>query len=440
MSTFRKQHMPIEWHDMIDEESTVPAVDATLHEKATLVARMGQMMLSVGTSAWRVRAAMNKVARALGVTLNADIGLVTITWSCIDGDRSENGTIALPTTGVNTHRLMYLKEFSDGFAERAERYSVTQFHRILDKIAEMPLNYKAWQLALASGLACCAFTFLLGGGPVEMAFAFVGAAVGQFLRKKLIEGHITLLANVTAAVMAGCLTYSLLMLAGEKLFGLTDTHRAGYICSMLFVIPGFPLITGFIDLAKLDLRSGLERLTYAALIIGMATLTGFVTAHLVRFAPGSFTEKDIPLLLLTLLRMVCSFCGVYGFSYLFNTPRKVAATADVIGMIANTLRLTLISVSPIPPVVAVFLGSLTAGLLASLTGTFRGYPRICITVPSIVIMVPGMYMYKGIYYLAQASYAEASSWLCGAVTIVLAIPLGLIFARILTDTNFRRSS
>jgi len=45
---------------------------------------------------------------------------------------------------------------------------------------------------------------------------------------------------------------------------------------MLFVIPGFPLITGGIDLAKLDLRSGLERFTYALLIILMATITGRV--------------------------------------------------------------------------------------------------------------------------------------------------------------------
>ena len=33
-------------------------------------------------------------------------------------------------------------------------------------------------------------------------------------------------------------------------------HEAGYICAMLFIIPGFPFITSGIDLAKLDLRSG----------------------------------------------------------------------------------------------------------------------------------------------------------------------------------------
>ena len=36
---------------------------------------------------------------------------------------------------------------------------------------------------------------------------------------------------------------------------------------MLFIIPGFPFITSGIDLAKLDMRSGLERLAYSLIIV-----------------------------------------------------------------------------------------------------------------------------------------------------------------------------
>lgn len=78
MSKFRKQHMTIEWHDIIDQESNSLAVNASLKEKATLVGRVGFMMLSVGTGAWRVRASMNKITRALKIICNADIGLLSI--------------------------------------------------------------------------------------------------------------------------------------------------------------------------------------------------------------------------------------------------------------------------------------------------------------------------------------------------------------------------
>ena len=78
--------------------------------------------------------------------------------------------------------------------------------------------------------------------------------------------------------------------------------------------------------------------------------------------------------------------------------------------------------------------------MASLIKRWIGYPRITLTVPSIVIMVPGLFMYRGIYGVAGGDVADGIMWLIKAFLIVLALPLGLIFARILTDNNFRKSS
>lgn len=440
MSQFRKQHMPIAWHEIIESENTTPAIHASLKEKATLVGRVGLMMLSVGTGAWRVRASMNKISRALGITCTADIGLLSIAYTCIENGETYTNALSISTTGVNTHRLNYMEDFADDFQEKAGKYSVEQFHLILDKIQKLPANYKPWNLGLASALACCAFTFLLGGGIVEMICAFFGAGVGNFVRKLLLEKHITLLANVTVGVASACCVYVLLLEFAEIIMGVSSVHQAGYICSMLFIIPGFPLITGGLDLAKLDLRSGLERITYALLIITMATLTGWITATIFKFHPSEFTEIQISPILMLLFRLITSFCGVYGFSLMFNSPRKMAFTAGIIGMIANTLRLELIDFTSIPVSVAAFIGALCAGLLASAIKKKIGFPRITITVPSIVIMVPGMFMYKGIYYIALNDLSNGALWITKALLIVSALPLGLIFARILTDKNFRQSS
>ena len=440
MSKFRKQHMSIDWHEIVDSESTEPAINASLSEKATLVGRIGLMMLSVGTAAWRVRASMNKLARALDITCNADIGLLSIEYTCIGNGETYTNAISLNNTGVNTDKLNELENFADGFAERVGKYSVQQFHMILDKFQDMKGNYKAWNLGLASALACCAFTFLLGGGIVEMICAFFGAGVGNFVRKKMLEKQITLFANVAIGVASACCTYVLFIKLAELLLNVSDIHQAGYICSMLFVIPGFPLITGGMDLAKLDLRSGIERVTYALLIILVATLTGWVSALIFNFHPQDFEAYQLDPLLRFAIIMVTSFCGVYGFSLMFNSTRKMAATAGLIGMIANTLRLELIDMAEIHVGLAAFIGALTAGLLASAIHHWIGYPRITLTVPSIVIMVPGMFMYKGIYYIALNDIATGGLWLTKAVLIVAALPLGLIFARIITDKNFRKSS
>jgi uncharacterized membrane protein YjjB (DUF3815 family) len=248
------------------------------------------------------------------------------------------------------------------------------------------------------------------------------------------------LANVSVSVAASCLTYILLLGASEHILGISEVHRAGYICSMLFIIPGFPLITGGMDIAKLELRSGIERLVYAFLIIAMATITGWIVAYTLGYSPSDFTDLELNTPLTIIFRMITSFAGVYGFSYLFNSKRKMALIAGLIGMIANTLRLELIDFTNIPVSIAAFIGAMTAGLLASAARAWIGYPRISVTVPSIVIMVPGMFFYKGIYFMAQNDISSGMVWLTKAVLIAFALPLGLIFARVLTDNNFRKSS
>ena len=99
-----------------------------------------------------------------------------------------------------------------------------------------------------------------------MLCAFFGAGIGNYLRVQLIHRKYTLALQVVAGVAAACLGYTALLRMLELVFGVSANHEAGYICAMLFIIPGFPFITSGIDLAKLDLRSGIERFTYAALI------------------------------------------------------------------------------------------------------------------------------------------------------------------------------
>ena len=135
---------------------------------------------------------------------------------------------------------------------------------------------------------------------------------------------------------------------------------------MLFIIPGFPFITSGIDLAKLDMRSGLERLAYAVIIVVIATTTAWVLAMVLGLQPGEFINLSIPPALLLILRLITSFVGVFGFSVMFNSPVRIAASAAAIGALANTLRLELVDLASCHAAVAAFLGALTAGLLASL--------------------------------------------------------------------------
>lgn len=437
MAKIRKQHMSISWHDMVTAGASVSANEASLKEKATLVGRLGIMMLSVGTGAWRVRNSMNEISRALRIMCSSDIGLVSIQCTCIEGEETYTQSLSIPNTGVNTDKLMELEIFMKDFPNMSDKYSVNQFHEMLDHIQNKKGNYGAWGLGLAAAIACGAFTFLLGGGITEMICAFLGAGAGNFVRKKMIDRKISLFANVGVSVAVSCAVYVVAILVIQYLFGVSEMHQAGYICAMLFVIPGFPLITGGIDMAKLDMRSGLERTSYALLIITIATMTGWVTAMLFRFQPADFPALEIQAGLMIVFRMAASFFGVYNFSLMFNSPRKMALTAGLIGMFTNTLRLELIDFCQFPIGLAAFIGAFCTGCIASVVKKKIGFPRISITVPAIVIMVPGLYMYRGIYHMALSDVGNGALWLTKAMLIVVALPVGLVAARLCTDKNFR---
>ncbi len=141
---------------------------------------------------------------------------------------------------------------------------------------------------LASALACAAFVFLLGGGPYDMIGAFVGAGLGQWMRRRLFAYHLNQFFVTFVCVAAAALACT----GTLRLIGIFDpvalSHDTAYIGAMLFVIPGFPLITGGLDMAKIDFPSGIQRVAYVLCIILMATLAGWVVAVLVHLHPEGF--------------------------------------------------------------------------------------------------------------------------------------------------------
>lgn len=436
--TIRKNHMDILWHEYTDQNGeNKPVTEASLTEKASIIGRVGIMLLSCGTGAWRVRSSMNALAEAMGITCTADIGLMSIEYTCFDGEEGFTQSLCLTNTGVNTSKLNRLENFIRDFEVEGKHMSGEQLHSFLDNIEKIHGLYSPIALGFAAALACGGFTFLLGGGPIEMLCAFIGAGIGNFIRCKLSKHHFTLFLCIVSSVSAACLVYAGVLKIAELLLGISIQHEAGYICAMLFIIPGFPFITSGIDLAKLDMRSGIERLNYALIIILVATMTAWLMALLLHLQPVDFMKISLPVWGWILFRILASFCGVFGFSIMFNSPVRLAEVAAAIGAIANTLRLELVDIAKFPPAAAAFIGALTAGILASLIKNKVGYPRISVTVPSIVIMVPGLYLYKGFYNLGMMSLAVSASWFASAILIIAALPLGLIFARILTDKTFR---
>jgi uncharacterized membrane protein YjjP (DUF1212 family) len=132
----------------------------------------------------------------------------------------------------------------------------------IERLKALAPRYNRWALIAAAAFAAAAFSQLPGGDGGALGIAFLAGGVGQFVRsllqaRQLPIAPVTLSCGVLSACLAG---------VGLRL-GLSQTAPATAVASVIYLVPGLPLINGFIDLVSHKyLAVGLERMANAAFL------------------------------------------------------------------------------------------------------------------------------------------------------------------------------
>jgi uncharacterized membrane protein YjjB (DUF3815 family) len=234
--------------------------------------------------------------------------------------------------------------------------------------------------------------------------------------------------------LAACGAYVLITaLTSHVSLGLAD-RPAGFVSSVLFLVPGFPLVAALLDLLEHQTAAAVMRFAYGIMIFmaamfGVSIVVGIVGADL---SPQPAAEMSYPLNLL--LRAIASFVGGCGFAMLFNSPVPVVVAVGLLAMGANELRLVLHDMGMmIAP--ATFFGALAVGFAASIMGPRLDVPYIILTVPGIIVMVPGLYAFQTIVWLNRGQMLDALQTAASCGFIVGAMTMGLAAPRFLDRTR-----
>lgn len=414
-----------------DEDSLEPV---ELIRQSGTVLRAGKAMLAAGTGSYRVKTAMQQVARALGLDRHeAHVTLTEITATSHRGPIFRTEVTELRAIGVNAHRLEQLTHLANGLRPGATTVDV---NRELDRIEALPPLYPPLLNALFAAVACGAFAYLNNGGLVEVAGVFVAAGVGQFVRRFFIHRRINQLAVTMTAAAAACLVYLGYILALDAWAGgAGSAHEAGYISAVLFLVPGFPLVTAALDLAKLDFSAGVARATYALMILLSAAISVWAVSWATGLEAAPIPAPELEPVVRIAFRTLASFLGVLGFALMFNSPLRMALAAAVIGMVANVLRLELAELGVVMQA-ATMIATLVVGLLAARAAPWMKVPRITLSVPAVVIMVPGAAVYRAVLALNNGQMDVAVQSGVQAVFVTICIAIGLAAARVLTDREW----
>jgi len=144
----------------------------------------------------------------------------------------------------------------------------------LDRLKSLA-HYPRWLILLAIGFADFSFCRLWDGGIIEMLVAFVATVFGLYVRqetsKRNYNPYICIyLASLVASLISGTAEY----------FNIGTKPEIAFSTSVLFLVPGIPLINSITDLIDGNILNGIVR-GINGLIIAFAIALGILTIKLI---------------------------------------------------------------------------------------------------------------------------------------------------------------
>jgi uncharacterized membrane protein YjjP (DUF1212 family) len=245
-----------------------------LGKVADVLLEIGCLLMGAGANTGRIRVTVNRIAHSLGYQLELLITHRALMVSVIDddGDFFTSKLKRTPPHGANFKMLSGISRMS--WRVQDEDWTLDQIIVDLERLKALP-HYPRWLILLLVSVAGAAFCRLFGGGFIEMAVAFAATCAGLFVRQEAVKKNF----NPYLCVVMASVTAS--MLSGLAVKFSVGTHpELAFATSVLFLIPGVPLINSVTDLIDGNLSTGIVRGTNG-LIIAFSIALGLLAAKVI---------------------------------------------------------------------------------------------------------------------------------------------------------------
>ena len=214
---------------------------------------IGATLMSSGASTNRTRVTLERTARGLGYGIELLITQRALMLTIIEKDQQHffSRLKRISPHGVNFRIVSGISHLSWNVME--QDWNVAQINEELQRLKSLP-HYPRLVVLGFVGLAGSAFCNIFGGGPIEMAVAFVATVFGLFIRQEAMKKKFNpylcvFFAAFAASLIAGLAEYFKIGLQPDKAFA----------TSVLFLVPGVPLINSVSDLMDGNIQNGIVR-------------------------------------------------------------------------------------------------------------------------------------------------------------------------------------
>lgn len=150
-----------------------------------------------------------------------------------------------------------------------EKLPFNQVQEEFEEIAARP-HLPRWQIVLGVGVACASLCILSNGNWIDAAFGFFGSMAGLIVRQEITKRHYNIMIAIVAAALVTSVIASINVVNG---FGAAP--EIALATSVLYLVPGVPLVNSVIDLIEGYVSTSIQRGFYGGFLllciaIGMA--------------------------------------------------------------------------------------------------------------------------------------------------------------------------
>ena len=219
----------------------------------TTLLETGALLMVCGASTGRVRNTINRISESFGYTTDM---LISQRSLMLNVSNNEYGQIfsSLKRTKEHTINFSILSGISRmSWMVVEENWTIKQIDEEIERL-KSEKTYPRITILILVGLAGAAFCRLAGGDYLEMGMVFIGSFLGLLIKQQATKMKY----NSYICVYFAALTSSLI--AGIPLkFYIGNFNEHAFATSVLFLIPGVPLINSFSDIIEGNLQNGLIR-------------------------------------------------------------------------------------------------------------------------------------------------------------------------------------
>ena len=384
----------------------------------------GNLLLSSGAEIYRAEETMHRIADAMQIKdMDAYVTNRGIFASGnVPGKGIESRIMSVPDKELNIDKIEAVNELSREVC--SNRMDLLYLKTSLQNIANMgEQNVVEKILSYFLGAGC--FSYAIGTSFRDsLCAAIIGSLVGFYMicSKYRIKSRvlITIIASVLTAVLSHfCVAIGL----GSKLSFII-------IGAMMDLVPGVAFVNSVREFSQNNFATGQTLLTSALLTcVSMASGVALVEQLVSGTIMTPSVIYDIPEIsyIVLIIRSLAAGLGTIAFALMFRVRKRHFVDCGVLGTITWFAYMICIRIWN-NEAIAVFVSGFAAVLASRVLAVLRRCPATVFLMTSLIPLLPGISLYRTIYYLLMGSAQISMHFgkLCFLTAFTIAVSIAVV--------------